>query len=729
MCQKNIYLYGILVFVLLGFSVDIFAENKMFNSSYFYGREYFLLRSGRAKMIIQCDKVDFGPAFTYLLFDAESPAQTLKKSNAYNYDSLNNSIYSSALTVKINGYPFTAMGQTTDTDWTTVDGIPSFEAGWWASGLKITEVVTPLSDVRGIFKRQITVEAKNLIGPDTVSLCFNFPMGNRKLMDGMITCQKENALMTYVFPNCTISNREIALRDIDVVTFVLKTGEKRVLDSYLFVDIPKIPIENLVEKIDTILRKPHEEKKKLIEKWNTMNSIKTKDELVMNSFNVNRNILPAYVSDKGKMDAALFEYGSQWVRDGSHTTLGLIHMGDFGTARATLEHMLCNMINERGTTMIANGYDEPDREQFDQMGEFIHALKSYVNWTGDTSLLRCYQNKLIAMIDRPLSDKFRDETGMVHNRREYWERTFEDAYELAYQVWVVQGLLDAVDLSTYFRGDKDSLFWIEKSKYWKKEAVRIKTAMLTHPQMKLIQNGHFIKRRSVDGYVVDTVKMDGWVEGAPASVEVLSKLMPDATLSLPISLEMIDPESELSINTLELLEELWNLRWNFGGYERYHSSSQGDQPGPWGFATSFILRAQHEAKLFERSRRGLDWIYWKCGGRTGAIYEEIPLLKTQYGGCGLLPWNSAEIIYFVIHHMLGIKFLGNRIFFQPQFYKETSDFSAKIRYKQSWITIQKKGEGRLVYAIVNGVKIKPDVKGRIFVPNNFDGGLVELFYF
>ena len=43
------------------------------------------------------------------------------------------------------------------------------------------------------------------------------------------------------------------------------------------------------------------------------------------------------------------------------------------------------------------------------------------------------------MVERPLQPQFRDATGMVHNRREFWERTFDDAYELAYETYVVLG--------------------------------------------------------------------------------------------------------------------------------------------------------------------------------------------------------------------------------------------------------------------------------------------------
>ena len=147
------------------------------------------------------------------------------------------------------------------------------------------------------------------------------------------------------------------------------------------------------------------------------------------------------------MNAGIFEYGAQWVRDTSNTALGALHAGDFEMAHACLVRMLAKMVNREGVTMIANAFVQPDLEQFDQMGELLHLLKAYRDWTGDDSLVREHRELLLALIERPLRPEFRDATGMVHNRREFWERTFTDAYELAYQTHVIRGLLDASDLA------------------------------------------------------------------------------------------------------------------------------------------------------------------------------------------------------------------------------------------------------------------------------------------
>ena len=63
---------------------------------------------------------------------------------------------------------------------------------------------------------------------------------------------------------------------------------------------------------------------------------------------------------------------------------------------------------------------------------------------------------------------------MVHNRREFWERTFEDAYELAYQTYVILALREAAELAPALGAE-------DRAARWRAEADRIQQAMLSHP--------------------------------------------------------------------------------------------------------------------------------------------------------------------------------------------------------------------------------------------------------
>ena len=200
--------------------------------------------------------------------------------------------------------------------------------------------------------------------------------------------------------------------------------------------------------------------------------------------------------------------------------------------------------------MIANDFVQPDLEQFDQMGELLHLLKAYRDWTGDDSLVRDHRDLFTAMVERPLRPEFRDETGMVHNRREFWERTFTDAYELAYQTHVVRGLLDAADLA-------EPLGAQAQTPRWRAEAERIRMAMLCDPSKALVNAGHLIKRRKVSGEIADDpADFAGFTPDVPLKTEHAHRLMPDASMALPIALGVVDPHSALARRTLDYLEGL-----------------------------------------------------------------------------------------------------------------------------------------------------------------------------
>jgi GH15 family glucan-1,4-alpha-glucosidase len=412
------------------------------------------------------------------------------------------------------------------------------------------------------------------------------------------------------------------------------------------------------------------------------------------------------VSASGRMDAGVFEYGNQWVRDGSNVAMGLIYSGSFESAKGLLTYILSDLVSDEGTTVIAGGFDEPDREEFDQMGVLMNCLKLYADWTGDLSLLTSYRKKIIALVERPLNPVFRDSTGMVHNRREFWERTFSDAYELAYQTYMIQGLRDAADLSGI-------LGVPEKADYWRKEAGVFLNAMLHHPSRSLVDQGALIKRRNVNGEMADltTGRQTSYKNDAPGPTEYNHRLNPDATYALPVLLGIIDPHSDLAIKSLDKLETIWNARWDGGGYERYHSSSQIDQPGPWTFGTAFIARAQHEAGLTGRSRRSLQWLADVQGGNSGAWFEEIPLNRSQVPWCGIVPWTSAEVASFVVRHWLGVRISGDNLVMVPNLYTGTKWVSADLRFRNERMKISMGQTGRKPVVVVNGQNITINKSG------------------
>jgi hypothetical protein len=371
--------------------------------------------------------------------------------------------------------------------------------------------------------------------------------------------------------------------------------------------------------------------------------------------------------------------------------------------------------------MISSNFDDPDMEQFDQMGEFLCALKAYQDWTGDDSLLQTYRTKILALIERQLQHRFRDATtGMVHNRREFRERDFDDACELAYQTYVVLGLRAAAEMGS-------ALVAEAQAERWRKEADRTLQSMLSDPATALVEDGHLIKRRDVNGKAADLLPFwQGFQPDVPLRTEKNHRLYPDTTMALSIALGLVEPRSAIALKTLDELDPLWNARWDNGGYDRYHTSSQPDQPGPWPFAACFVLRAQHEAGMYDRSWRTLEWLNTVQGGRAGTWFEEIPSVRSQEKTAGLVPWTSGEIALFIIHHWLGVRFEGGRVVLKSNLYPDDPPVAADLRFRDGRLRLEVDGSGPVTSARVNGRTVKPNSDGSVILPADFTSGTVVL---
>ena len=79
----NKLIFQIAFFFLLCISVS--AQNNQVttldlqNRGFFFGREYFMVRSGAFQWLVQTDRADLGPAVTGYLFDADSITKKHKK--------------------------------------------------------------------------------------------------------------------------------------------------------------------------------------------------------------------------------------------------------------------------------------------------------------------------------------------------------------------------------------------------------------------------------------------------------------------------------------------------------------------------------------------------------------------------------------------------------------------------------------------------------------------------
>jgi len=338
--------------------------------SFFCGREYFILRSGRAQMIVQADRADLGPAFTFMLFDSQDSLQSVRKETAFNFTP-DQGFVSTALQVVLGGFPFTALGHRTETRWVNRDGIPAVEAIWWAGGIHITERISALGR-DGAFLRSILLEGANLVGDETVVLRLSLASGTMWREDSIVL-QEGDGYQSCLIPLGSMPAKADERKgQLEIGPITVAPGARVSVENALVVKIPARPAaEMLAQARSLVASSAREEQEQTKQRWAATSRVTTQDRTVQELYDKARFGLPGMIADDGTMNAGIFEYGHQWVRDTSNTVLGAIHAGMFELARSTLERILTRMITDEGATMIGSNFDPPDMEQFDQMGEFL----------------------------------------------------------------------------------------------------------------------------------------------------------------------------------------------------------------------------------------------------------------------------------------------------------------------------------------------------------------------
>ena len=328
-----------------------------------------------------------------------------------------------------------------------VDGIPAVEAVWWAGGLRVTERIFALAG-EDAFVRRIELASVNLSAPEQVTLRLSLPPGDCTERDGTLI-QKAGKIGLAVGVAGGHPSRAMPEKGVlEIGPFWIAPGRSVGVDTVLLAGIFPAdvaaswpPASLLKSGLPSALERTRS-------RWAASSSIATDDAVVRELFDNARFGLPGMIADNGVMDAGIFEYGGQWVRDTSNTLLGMVHAGQFELARSGFEHILKDMITRRRQDHDRWPLRRPRPRgvrpdgRTDPRAEGLPRL--------DAATTRCFGStgrSCVAMIERPLRPEFRDATGMVHNRREFWERILDDGYELAYQTYVVLGLRDAADLA------------------------------------------------------------------------------------------------------------------------------------------------------------------------------------------------------------------------------------------------------------------------------------------
>jgi len=378
--------------------------------------------------------------------------------------------------------------------------------------------------------------------------------------------------------------------------------------------------------------------------------------------------LPAVVSRAGRVDAGIWQYNREWVRDNAFMAIGLTLSGHHDLAGRLLRRLLTEFVTDEGGCIDSSERRDPEDVELDQNGTLLHALKSYVVWSGDHAIVRENWDRIKKTAEYPLAPIFRHPpSGMLCNARDYWERHrahgIEPGLELMYQVFPAIGLDAAAGLARLIGREAEAATW-------EAEARRLRRAVLHHPEFALVDDRGFVKRRHADGPVQETV-MPREDAGLPLGVPLASRsdhrLDPDTATALPVALGFVPPDSEVAVATLNRLESLWNQGWDGGGYGRYHLSSEPDSPGPWPFASLFLARAWLENGDFEKVERILAWLDSIPGSVSGAWFETYgPRIAPPYAQVGITPWTWSEMIVLFVHHMLGLRPEANHLRVRPR---------------------------------------------------------------
>jgi hypothetical protein len=512
----------------------------------------------------------------------------------------------------------------------------------------------------------------------------------------------------------------------------------RVGDRNIFFDLKDFkPGESRSVSIITTLNLSREEYEKISKDemhrettiyWKSKNSIDMHHDGLNHLYNVSKSSICATIAQSGKMDAGIWEYNLEWVRDQSMAAVASCMINSLDRAESILTRILKNSVDESGSTTDASRSRTIDMAELDQNGQLLYALWTHWVWSGEDNLIKNYWNKIQKVADYVLNSECYDShSGLVKNSREFWERNsnhgVEEGYENAYQLWDIIGLEKISRMAAH-------LNLHEESRRWQRASALMKKSFLGHPKYSLVEEGRFIKRRGAGGDVqriFEPPDRNALIAGMPLATEKSPLCDPDTSSVLPIVFEIVDPKSSLAANTLQDMEKLWNQRWDIGGYGRYNVLSEPDSPGPWPFASLFVARAYLESGNHDRVWRILDWMLKVQGGKGGAWWEFYGERPTPpLPPVGIVVWTWAELIMLFVNHIIGIRPQEDSIIIRPKLLKKLENLDASFTIRDQKISLAIKKQKLETFAVVAGKKNKMP-NGTLIIPYPENDISVEIF--
>ena len=404
-----------------------------------------------------------------------------------------------------------------------------------------------------------------------------------------------------------------------------------------------------------------------VDYWKVKSSFRTGNDTLDHLFNVSRTCLRSTIARSGKMDGGTWMYNMEWLGDQILAMEGLLRSGNVDLARTMFENTLRRYIGPDGRTIESGRWFGYEYTEVNQNGVMLYGAWLYYCWTGDLAILQKNWDRIKLCGDFPLQSYFvHPESGMVHNKREFWERSdshgVQDGFELAYQFWVSFGLQRGAELAEKVGDSATAQRWIAASK-------RMKQSALEHPRFRLVEDGHLIKRRTIDGtwqkHFVPPNR-SRMPAGSPLAVNEQPQSEPDTITAYPILFAWVDPQSELARNSLSWVDRLWNQNWSTGGYPRYNTTSEDNPPAPWALASMLVARAYAESRNSEKAWRVLQWLRDVHGGLSGGWFERYgQSITTPMPPVGVVGWIWYEIIAFSVYHVAGFRPEMDKIIIHP----------------------------------------------------------------
>lgn len=385
--------------------------------------------------------------------------------------------------------------------------------------------------------------------------------------------------------------------------------------------------------------------------------------------------LNAAVSTSGRFDASLYQYNFEWSGDASIVSEALVYSGQFERARAVLVNILTRLSNDKGMVAESSRFRGGKDAELNNNGEVLKALRTYVQWSGDLTIIEEYCDRIIQIGNFITRPEYLDaQTGLLRASRDIWERMeamgIRPGYDMSHQTFGILGLQAGAEILRSIGEETIAEEWSTISQ-------RMKESFLHHPTHSFVKNGRFIKRRLLDGSVQYEVKIDNaesnaeyfrkfMPAGMPLATEGHAIWEPDVSECFPICYGLVDPSSSLASQTMEMLEMLWSQDWTGGGYGRYNVLSEPDSPGPWSFATCFMAAAYVEIGDHHHAYRAIKWLVDRAGaaGSWFEFYGERP--TPPLPPTGIIVWGWAQFITLVVRHILGAKVQGDTLVLEPK---------------------------------------------------------------